>query len=644
MMKNVPVIVIAALVVATALPVAAASHVVDQKTFDTIARELSGELAQELDRRIVEHHRIQGSPMMAAVARDVVIPAIGKAGVAAQLEQFISDGRTMYQTYVSPMGWSINEGELWLEGETPSRICRYSDVPMCVSTYSRGGDWSGELVDVGAGTSEADYEGKDVKGKVALASGYAENVVNLAVLKYGAVGAVIYPAANDRPDHPDMVRYNGLWTRAENADRTSGSFQISANQYAQLKALMAKGPARVRGHIDAKLSEGALTLVHARIRGTETPNEEVVVTAHLDHPKWSANDNASGSAAMLEIVRTLQSLIASKKLAAPRKTIHFIWVPEYFGTVAYLTNHPEVTSCADAAATSGCVVANINMDMVGEDTVKTNGRFYVTRAPMSVPSFLDALLPDILEQTREANLFAPTGTRNWWPADVIPYFQGSDHDMFLAIGVPSSMFGHDPDWTHHTSEDTPDKTDASEFRRVGVLAATAAYWIASADDAAWQRLAPAVAAEQLRANSARLVDLRRLGDTALIARVQKQLAADAAMLSTAKLDSRGQLVVATPPKTARGQSMAKRNTVGPVTNNAWSSLTGDDKKWIDEQRKREDFDVRLFETLGFMNGERSNREIAELLTIELGEKVGEEWVQRLASILTSQKLAVAESH
>jgi hypothetical protein len=643
MMKNVPVIVIVALVVATALPAAAGSHVVDQKTFDAIARELSGELAQELDRRIVEYHRVQGSPMMAAVAREVVIPAIGKAGIAAQLEQFLSDGRTMYQTYVSPMGWSINEGELWLEGETPQRLCRYSDVPMCVSTYSRGGDWSGELVDVGAGTSDADYEGKDVRGKVALASGYAENVVNLAVLKHGAVGAVIYPAANDRPDHPDMVRYNGLWTRAENADRTSGSFQISANQYAQLKALMAKGLTRVRGHIDAKLSDGALSLVHTRIRGTETPDQEVIVTAHLDHPKWSANDNASGSAAMLEIVRTLQSLIASKKLAAPRKTIHFIWVPEYFGTVAYLTNHPEVKSCADADAKSACVVANINMDMVGEDTVKTSGRFYVTRAPMSVPSFLDALLPDVIEQTREANLFAPTGTRNWWPADVVPYFQGSDHDMFLAIGVPSSMFGHDPDWTHHTSEDTPDKTDASEFRRVGVVAATAAYWIASADDAAWQRLAPAVAAEQLRATSARLVDLRRLGDTALVARVQKQLAADAATLSTAKLDSRGQLVIAA-PKTTRGQSMAKRNTIGPVANSAWSSLTGDDKSWIDDQRKRDDFDLRLFETLGFMNGERSNREIADLLAIELGEKVGEEWVQRLASILTSLKLAVAESH
>jgi hypothetical protein len=635
MMKNV----CAAAVFFAALPLAGASHVVDQKVFGTIAAELSGERAQELDRRIVEYHRIQGSPMMASVARDVVAAALRDAGATVEVEQFPSDGRTMYQTYISPIGWSIKEGELWTEGDSPIRLCRYSDVPMCVSSYSKGGDWSGELVDVGAGTSDADYAGRDLTGKVALASGYAQAVVEQAVLKHGAVGAVIYPNG-DRPEHPDMVRYNGLWTRADDVARTSGSFQISQNQYARLRSMMARGAVRVRGHIDATLGPGALTLVHARIRGTEAPGEEIIVTAHLDHPKWSANDNASGSAAMIEIVRTLQTLIAAGKLAPPRKTLHFIWVPEYFGTAAYLTKHPEVRSCADGA--SPCVVANLNMDMVGEDTVKTNGRFYVTRAPMSVPSFLDALLPDLIEQTREAELYAPTGSRNWWPADVIPYFAGSDHDMFLAIGVPSSMLGHDPDWTHHTSEDTPDKTDASEFRRVGVLAATAAYWIASADDAAWQRLAPAVAAERLRADAARLVDLHRLGNSRLTADVQKRVASDAALLSTTKLDSHGRLVGAA-AKPAANQTLARRNTIGPIAGGTFKTLTGDDRTWIETQQKQQsDFDFRVFETLGFMNGQRTNREIADLLTIELGDTVGEAWVQRLASILTSMKLATAE--
>jgi hypothetical protein len=555
----------------SSLPLVAAPHKIDQKTFDTIAMEMSGERAQELDRRIVEYHRIQGSPMMESVARDVILPALRAMNVEASIEQFPSDGKTLYQTYVSPIGWTMRSGELWTvddgRGDTPERLCRYSDVPMCVSTYAKGGEWSGELVDVGDGTSDDDYKAADVRGKVILASGYARDVHRKAVLKYGAIGTVIYPAASDRPDHPDMVRYNGLWTRAEDAAKTSGSFQISANQYVHLKSLMSKGPVRVRGNIDADLGPGQLTLVHAWIRGSEP--DEVVVTAHLDHPKWSANDNASGSAELVEMVRTLA------KLPKPKKTIHFIWVPEYFGTVAYLDKHPEVRACSafddprpKSAAKAGCVIANINMDMVGEDTVKTNGRFYMTRAPKSVPSFLDTLLPDVLAQTREADLFAPTGTRNYWPAEMIDYYQGSDHDIFLGIGVPSTMFGHDPDWTHHTSADTVDKTDASEFLRVGVLATNAVYWIATKYEEPAGRIAGATQRH----------GYRRLTIPPVFS---EQLA---------------------------GTPLAKEN------------------------------DLALYETINFLDGRRSSDEIANLLRDELGDaKYDTAWVDRVLTQLAAMR-------
>src|ERR1043166_7671576 len=121
----------------SAVPLFAAEHKIDQKTFDTIAMEMSGERAQELDRRIVEYHRIQGSPMMESVARDVILPALRAMNVEASIEQFASDGKTLYQTYVAPIGWTMRGGELWTvddgRGDTPERLCRFSDVPMCVS-------------------------------------------------------------------------------------------------------------------------------------------------------------------------------------------------------------------------------------------------------------------------------------------------------------------------------------------------------------------------------------------------------------------------------------------------------------------------------------------------------------------------------
>lgn len=646
---------------------ASAQHLVKQEVFDAIANEYSGEAAQENTRRIVEYHRIQGSPMMAAVAEQVVLPRLKAAGLESKIEQFPSDGKTKYGTYISPMGWEMRGGELWIEGVAgakdfkPIMLCRYADVPMCVSTYSKGGEWSSDLVDVGSGADDANYHGVDVHRKVALASGYAANVVREAVLKHGAVGVVIYPAADDRPDHPDMVRYNGIWPRAEELDKTSGGFQISRNQYDMLKSLMKQGAVRVHGKIDATLGPGKLTLVHAYIRGTERPEREILITGHLDHPKWSANDNASGSGAMMEAARTLQSLITAKKLAAPKLTIHFMWVPEYFGTLAYVSNHPEARHCdtpwddprnkPDAFAEGKpCIIANINMDMVGEDTVKTNSRFYFTKAPDSVVhTFLDALLADVLEQTREADLYAQSGTRNYWQPEAIPYAQGSDHDVFLGLGVPATMLGHDPDWTHHTSEDKIDKTDASEFKRAGVFASAAAHFLAAANGSDAEKLGAADHAIRVRELAHRLahdvtVDTNKPNGrtTRNLDELKNQV--DRLSASVAPSGKAGRANMASKPG-----SGPHRLTILPLDASVFENTSPEDKKWLAEQEARfasdseglatkPNFALISFEAVNFMDGHRGMAEIADLLSAEYLLEIDQSWVDRLVSILEKQRL------
>ncbi len=659
-----------------------AQHLVPPKTFDAIANEYSGEAAQEYDRQIIQFHRIQGSQMMADAAGTVVLAKLRSWGIEARLEQFPSDGKTRYQSYISPMAWEIYNGELWVESAAgdpnfvPFRLCRFSDVPMCVSTYSKGGDWTGELVDVGAGTKDADYQGKDVRGKVALASGYAADVVRQAAIKHGALGVVIYPAADDRPGHPDMVRYNGIWTRADELDTTTGGFQISANQYARLRELMRKGPVRVHGKIGATLGAGRLTLVHAFIRGKQNPEVEILVTCHLDHPKWSANDNASGSAATMEMARTLHALISSGKLAAPSVTIHFLWVPEYLGTIAYLDKHPEIRSCGvwddprqkppDKPYKPGepCVMLNLNLDMVGEDTVKTNSRFYITRTPDSVPGFLNSLMSDVLMQTREADLYAQTGTRNYWPAGMNPYVQGSDHDLFLGLGIAATMLGHEPDWTHHTSEDTIDKTDATEFRRVGTLASAAAYWAASAEKEQWRQLAYRATADMIADRSRRIGRLladsrspetqRRLKlNSEIVSTLAAQQQRDREDFLAGKSPSAAPFDITTigrVPSPASGTG-PRRLSLPPFDKSAFESLAGDDKKWWDEQHARFDvdgpggglpteptFDLIAFEAVNLMDGKRSTADIADLISAEFNRDFDKAWVERLVGILAKQGL------
>ena len=73
---------------------------------------------------------------------------------------------------------------------------------------SRSTHLEAELIDVGAGVSERDYEGRDVKGKVVLASGPAARVQQEAVWKRGAAGVLSWQTNRPDPmDAPDQVAW-----------------------------------------------------------------------------------------------------------------------------------------------------------------------------------------------------------------------------------------------------------------------------------------------------------------------------------------------------------------------------------------------------------------------------------------------------
>jgi hypothetical protein len=75
-----------------------------------------------------------------------------------------------------------------------------------------------------------------------------------------------------------------------------------------------------------------------------------------------------------------------------------------------------------------------------------------------------------------------------------PYSGGSDHMMFIDRRIPGVMFTHDPDYTHHTSEDTPDKVDPVELERCELIAAGTMLYLSELADAEGADLAHLVAA------------------------------------------------------------------------------------------------------------------------------------------------------
>src|SRR5206468_9145292 len=207
--------------------------------------------------------------------------------------------------------------------------------------YSQDADVTAELVDVGRGAAPADYAGKAVRGRLVLASGPLPLVHRLACEERGAAGFLSdFPnqttawAGDDR----DLVRWGHL-SPYQTANRFA--FMLSKRQAEELRARLAAGEKiTLRARVAAKMAPASYDVVVATIPGSDPAAGEIVLTAHLCHESAGANDNASGSAAILEVARALQSAIRNRTVAYPRRTIRFLWLPEIAGSQAYLIRHP----------------------------------------------------------------------------------------------------------------------------------------------------------------------------------------------------------------------------------------------------------------------------------------------------------------
>ncbi|MBM3792129.1 MAG: DUF4910 domain-containing protein, partial [Acidobacteria bacterium] len=260
--------------------------------------------------------------------------------------------------------------------------------------------------------------------------------------------------------------------------RVTFGFNLTNRQGERLRKLLESGRKVVlRGWVRGTgLEPFFMDVPVAHIRGSSRADEELVLVGHLDHPKESANDNASGSAVMLDIARALKELIGSGRLPAPQRSIRFLWVPEFHGTMAYIDRHPEVAG----PALGGKFLAGINLDMVGEhlELIHTNMNF--TRTPASLPSVLNDVVENMAQMVDRMEVRTPRGSLSRFNFRMTPYSGGSDHNVFIDRKVPAIMFGHG-DYTHHTSEDTPDKVDPVELERTGIIAAATAVFLASLD-------------------------------------------------------------------------------------------------------------------------------------------------------------------
>jgi hypothetical protein len=463
-----------------------------QALIDTI----SGETSLDHIRFISQYWRWAPSHGFHEVAEYVVKQAKSYGLTDAHIERFIADGHTPYLgvSFYRP-SWDPRGGELWVVDPVREKITSFADIPMCIAGYSRNTDVTAELVDVGQGTSPQDYAGKDVKGKIVMGSGAVGSLQQLAVFERGALGVVSawmpeFETSRSPMDYPDSVFWGtGVAPVSRTGQPSTFGFMISTRQRHELLGLLkTHKKLMIHATVQADLEEpGYLEAVTATIPGREFPDQELVFTAHLEHPKPAATDNGSGSATLLEMARVVETLVRSGQLPPPKRTIRFLWVQEGRSTRTYVDRHPEV---------SQRVFAAINMDQVGENDIKSKGILTLWCAPASRPTFASDVVRDFFEMVQNINndlgptvplhqILAPTGERRPFIGSVQRYRFGSDEETFLYVGVPGLAFVSWPDVYHHSQFDTPDKADATLLKRVAFIggAAAAALVTAGPEDA-----------------------------------------------------------------------------------------------------------------------------------------------------------------
>ena len=237
------------------------------------------------------------------------------------------------------------------------------------------------------------------------------------------------------------------------------SVDISLEDYGLLWRLAESGnPPRLSIRTDARNTGKAPVFnTLAEIRGSEKPEEYIILSAHFD--SWDgasgATDNGTGTLIMMETMRILKKLYPH-----PRRTIiagH--WAAEEHGlrgSKAFVEDHPEIVKNIQVV---------FNQDNGTGRVITINGQGFAD-AYDYLGRWLDAVPNKVAE-----------GITTTFPG--MPSRGSSDHASFIAAGAPafylSSLNWAYGAYTWHTNRDTYDKIVFDDVRNNVILTAILTY-------------------------------------------------------------------------------------------------------------------------------------------------------------------------
>jgi carboxypeptidase Q len=397
--------------------------------------------------------RVTGSPS-AEKAVDWAVDAFRRAGV----------DEVLTENFTLPASWA--EGRTHLTVLSPEAFPVHL-VSMAWSPATPDGGITADVVDVGAG-QESDFAraGDSVKGAVLLVhtdvlktwndlfNEYLhEPAVEQRAIDAGAV-AVLWMSTR-----PYLLLYRHIFSSDGTIDRLPQAIVAREDAQRMARFIAAGKPVKVTLDMPNKISgqTGSENVV-AEIRGSEKPEEFVILAAHLD--SWElgtgALDNGCNAAMVIDAARAIR---ASGTI--PRRSIRFVLFTGeeqgMLGSWAYALAHRAELGKMDAA-----VVFDAGDGRVTGYSLSGRGDIADHLAQDLKP--LAALGP--LKNTMDAEI-------------------GTDNFDFLLEGVPTLIANQEPDdymTNYHASSDTFDKIDFAQLKKNEAIAAVTAYAIADAPE------------------------------------------------------------------------------------------------------------------------------------------------------------------
>ncbi len=230
------------------------------------------------------------------------------------------------------------------------------------------------------------------------------------------------------------------------------------------------------GRRDPQASENVV----AFIKGSEKPEEIVVISAHLDHVGMDdegnvfngADDDGSGTVSILEIAQAFQQAV--KDGHPPKRSILFLHVTgEEIGLYGsrYYTENPlfplENTVC------------NLNIDMIGRiDPDKEDDPNYIY---LIGSNKLSQELQDVSTEVNDKYTQLELDYKYDDPNDPNRFYYRSDHYNFAKNNVPIIFYFNGVHEDYHKITDTPDKIEYDLMAKRAQLIFYTAWEVANRD-------------------------------------------------------------------------------------------------------------------------------------------------------------------